>query len=233
MKKIIVFLACFCMFFPMTACSNNDAEEEKIKQEEAKQKEAEEKEKKEAKKEAKKKEDEAKEMFEQYAYTNLKDSIQAIRDTGYQVFYQYKNGSDCTSEYEFLDPSSEFMDGWIITELSGIDPNSKHVTLTIQTQDSIDAEQQRSMRTKALIAKLDLASAWNAVQDYGKTQYPNGFKLHYITGALAKEAVDENTWYLKAKATVKNENGEKIECDCEAHVTGTSEAPQVIDFLTY
>ena len=86
---------------------------------------------------------------------------------------------------------------------------------------------------KKLSKKLDNVSAWVAAEEYGQAEYPYGFDLHSALGVVAEEAVDENTWYLKASCDVTNEYGAEKKMTCEAHVTGTSKSPKVISFVVY
>ena len=111
-----------------------------------------------------------------------------------------------------------------------IDTDKKTVTLKINTQDNIDADTKAKETEAALSSKLSAGYAWTAAADYGKAEYPYGFKLHYMAGQLAQEAVDEDTWYLKATCTVTNEYNATREMECEAKVTGTDSNPEVIEF---
>ena len=80
---------------------------------------------------------------------------------------------------------------------------------------------------------MDSVSAWVAAEEYGQAEYPYGFDLHSALGVVAEEAVDENTWYLKASCDVTNEYGAEKKMTCEAHVTGTNENPKVTSFVVY
>ncbi len=169
-----------------------------------------------------------------YVNTPLKDSYQDLNDIGYKITYKYtKSDYDCTSEFENLENDSEWLDGWIITDINDIDHDKKTFTIYIETQESIDADQKENEMTKALVDKLDSAAAWESAEDYGEMMYPNGFKLHYITGKLNQSASDENTWFLKAEATITNTSGDKRDVICEAYVTGTTASPEVVDFIIY
>lgn len=81
--------------------------------------------------------------------------------------------------------------------------------------------------------KLDTVTAWAVVKMQGEAQFPYGFKLHRVTGTLAEEAVDEDTWFLKCKCDVTNEYGATASGVCEAKVTGTSKKPVVSEFNVY
>lgn len=218
-KLITIIILVFILIFGLSKCTNSN--KDNIKETKQSEKTSE------TKKKKKKKE----KTFKEFENTTLKDSFQALKDTGYTITYRYKSSDyDCTQEYANLSNDSEFLDGWIITSIENVDNDKKSFTVYIQTQDSIDAETQRSANAKALTSKLEEVAAWKAVQEYGLTQYSD-FKVHYLTGKLANEPKDENTWFLKASVTYKNELGNKIKSTCEAEVTGTTNNPQVTYFL--
>lgn len=86
---------------------------------------------------------------------------------------------------------------------------------------------------KVTSSGLEAIYAWQAVEDYGKNEYPYGFKLHYIAGKLAEEN-EGDTWFLKATCDVENAAGNKMKgMNCEAQVGGTNESPQVAYFNVY
>ena len=222
-KTLTIVIIVLALIFGLSKCTNsNDDTTKETKQSE---KTVETKKKKKKKKEEK--------TFKEFENTSLKDSYQALKDTGYTITYRYqKNDYECTQEYSNLSNDSEFLNGWVITSIANVDNKKKSFTVYIQTQESIDADAQRSANTKALTSKLEEVAAWEAVQQYGLTQYSD-FKVHYLTGKLANEPKDENTWSLKASVTYRNELGNKVKGTCEAEVTGTTAAPQVTYFLVY
>ena len=69
-------------------------------------------------------------------------------------------------------------------------------------------------------------------RQYGKQQYPYGFKTHDITGVIQDfTPKDDNTWFYKATTDVTNQYGAKAKgLNYECTVTGTTAAPQVIEF---
>ncbi|MDR0854287.1 MAG: hypothetical protein LBN34_07950 [Clostridiales Family XIII bacterium] len=116
---------------------------------------------------------------------------------------------------------------FIITDQDA--PIGKSVTLYINTQEMIDEGNAKNSQA----AKLGVSYAWGALSMYGDSQYPYGFKVHMITGMLAEEPFDDNTWFLKANCTVKNQYGTKLDAVVECKVTGTSDNPEVLDFIVY
>lgn len=97
----------------------------------------------------------------------------------------------------------------------------------------VEAQSETAVQD-ALRAKLDVWYAWDAVERYGKRQYPYGFKLEKIKGKLAETVEDENTWFLKATCEVKNEYGTWMKnLVCEASVSGTTESPRIDYFIVY
>lgn len=98
----------------------------------------------------------------------------------------------------------------------------------------LDEKQGKDELFNSLSKKLSPSFAWGAVEMHGKREYPNGFKLKIASGMLAETAVDENTWFLKSICEFKEGSGNWIkDYNCEAHVSGTSESPKVVDFKVY
>lgn len=160
---------------------------------------------------------------------SLSDAMSVVEQYSYTATYIHaQSGYDFTEEIKVFD--NDQMAKYVITEVDKIDTDKKTVTLKINTQDNIDADTKAKETEAALSSKLSAGYAWTAAADYGKAEYPYGFKLHYMAGQLAQEAVDEDTWYLKATCTVTNEYNATREMECEAKVTGTDSNPEVIEF---
>lgn len=66
--------------------------------------------------------------------------------------------------------------------------------------------------------------------DYGKTQYPNGFKIDEL---LIERIEDDGTALIKRTVVIKNEYNAKQRVNVECYVAGTNEHPVVTDFLVY
>lgn len=146
-----------------------------------------------------------------------------LKEAGFtNIKLQGENGAEVT------DPKT-----WVVTYQSPMEETKakedEEMLLTCQSPDMAQAEKTK----KKLSKKLDNVSAWVAAEEYGQAEYPYGFDLHSALGVVAEEAVDENTWYLKASCDVTNEYGAEKKMTCEAHVTGTSKSPKVISFVVY
>lgn len=166
---------------------------------------------------------------------NGKDVVEALSEVhalGYsaELLHDYTE-MDLTSEIESYD--EETQRGFQVVRIGEVDSGSMNVVLYVDSITNMKEKQDKEDRQNSLTEKLDPFYAWYAVEDYGDTQYPYGFKLHYIMGQLAQEPIDENTWFLKATCTVENAYGNKSEMTCEAKVTGTTDNPSVIEFNVY
>lgn len=171
--------------------------------------------------------------LESLSGSSLADAINLIAECGYAATYKHADSMlDYTEEISVLS-DDEKANKWIIVECENIDTDSKTIELTINTKENIAENEAQEAMVEKLNAKLGAAYAWQAVKAYGETEYPYGFDLHYIMGVLAEQAVDENTWFLKATVTVTNMYNAKQELTCEANVTGTDDNPEVIDFKVY
>lgn len=164
---------------------------------------------------------------------SLYDAMHQISDSGYTATYYH---TDSKMEYNgeidaFTD--DELQNKWVVTECDNIDTDKKTLDVYINTKENIEEASSQQAVEAALSEKLSAATAWQAVKEYGQSQYIYGFDLHTIVGVLAEEAEDENTWFLKAKVTITNEYNAEADMTCEARVTGTDANPQVVDFSVY
>lgn len=164
--------------------------------------------------------------------TSLANAMSTVKENGYTASYKHEqSGYDFTEEVKAFD--SDQIAKYVITKVNNIDAASKKVSFTINTQENIDENNKAKEMEETLSSKLSATYAWTAAAEYGKNEYPYGFKLHYIKGKLAEKAVDENTWFLKATCTVTNGYNASMEMECEAKVTGTNDNPEIIEFNVY
>lgn len=137
---------------------------------------------------------------------------------------------DMTADIKALGVESD----WTVTKVGKIDASKKTATLYVLSSEAAEAGREAESVRDALTEKLDPSFAWTAAEQYGKEQYPYGFKLKNSMGMIAEEPYDENTWFLKATCDVTNVYGAKEKnLTCEALVTGTTDDPQVIEFYVY
>lgn len=139
-------------------------------------------------------------------------------DDGYPLFNAMRYDSDTKLTVYKSDGTIESSTAFTFPSLDGT-----------EVDDSNDGKTTKEI----LQEKLSAAAAWVAFSEYGKEMYPYGFKLHYIREKIGEEAYDENTWSLKAKATITNAFGAKYDTVVEAKVTGTEDYPRVYDFYAY
>lgn len=95
--------------------------------------------------------------------------------------------------------------------------------------DGVSAEQSSSSSSDYFVS-----DAWAAMERYGDQLYPYGFKLNMITGMLAEDQIDENTWFLKSYCQIKNEYGTWLKNqNAEAYVTWNGSTWVVDSFYVY
>ncbi len=212
-KKIVTLLIAGTLALSITACGgSSDSEENTSSNTETKEDEESADEQK---------ADSEKSDLESYVGKPLADLMGKISELGYTAEY-YDDGVDFT---EFIsDVQADY-------SVDSVDIDTENKTLTVEIVSNTTL-QNRAV-ADALSEKLSTGAAWVAAENYGESQYPYGFELHYLMGKLAEEPYDENTWFLKAECTVTNEFGAEAEGTCEATVTGTEDAPQVTSFNVY
>lgn len=96
------------------------------------------------------------------------------------------------------------------------------------TQEDLDRQLEDQLN-----AILDKYFAIKTMENYGKTQYPAGFKMHTLVGVIAEKPENGNTWFLKYEVTIKNLLGVKYDTVVEARITGTTENPRITYFYVY
>lgn len=179
------------------------------------------------------------EKVENQLYTDVRDMMEEL---GYTAEYEHEyTHLDFTGELTAYADDELNSAGFIITGIKTMDTAKKTIILYVNTNENIERIEnqkesnittQKDSHYDADAEKLDKYDAWIAVEDYGKMMYSK-FKLHYMTGELSAEQVDDNTWNLKAYCDVDDGNGTKKNCNCEATVEGTNLNPVVTYFKVY
>lgn len=109
--------------------------------------------------------------------------------------------------------------------------NSKKKTITLYINSTENIERKKMQ--KVLEKNFDPSAALAAMERYGESQYPYGFRINQIAGKLAETPVDENTWFMKYTCKVTNSFRQKVTMTCEAKVKGPEDKPTVYDFIVY
>lgn len=178
--------------------------------------------------------EETKAPFEQLVNQPLSDVIEKIDEMGYSAKYFYDNGkgnNDYTDTVkDVISKDKEQLDKYIITKYKNLDTDNKTVDLFINTKDNVQAQSEASEFENT----LGHINACQAIEQYGNSEYPYGFKLHYVTDLQGYEVTGNNdTWKIKCSATITNASGQEEDVICEAKVTGTNDEPNVIEFSIY
>lgn len=79
---------------------------------------------------------------------------------------------------------------------------------------------------------LTATYAISACQQYGDTNFPYGWDAHWVLGKLAEE-IQNDQWFLKVEADVKNAYNAEAKMNVECFVSGTNDAPVVTSFNAY
>lgn len=163
----------------------------------------------------------------------LYEAMQKMEELNYTATYYHADSRQEYNETIAAFTDDELQNKWVIVECEDIDTEKKTLDLYINTKENIAENEKQTQMAEVLSEKLNAVTAWQAVKAYGEREYIYGFDLHYIMGVLAEKAVDEDTWFLKAKVTVTNEYNADAELTCEAYVTGTDANPKIVDFTVY
>lgn len=205
MKKKIVYLLAACMLtFTLTACGGTKKE---TSSNETKTEET---------TTAGTETSAASSSLNDYVGKPLVDYMAKADELQYTSSY-FADGVDFTS---FIDSLSE---DYLVGDLK-INEEEKTVEVTLALISNVEAD----AALEELKGKIEEGSAWIAVENYGKSQFSEDFELHYLLGKIDASAEDADTWSLKAECTVSG-----TDMTCEAKVTGTADAPEVIFFDVY
>ncbi len=157
-----------------------------------------------------------------------------LKNRGYTATYEHEvTHLDFTVELECYTDDELNNAGFIITGIKSFDYTNKKIALYVNTVDNIKRIESKKNTQQILEENFDPSVAVGTLEMYGKQMYPYGFSLHMMTGRLAETAVDENTWFLKYKASVTDAFGNEQEVTCEAKVKGPESSPSVYDFYVY
>ena len=108
---------------------------------------------------------------------------------------------------------------WTVTAVS--DDSKPIISLKQDTstpQPSSSSTEPADPRKSALEQKLSTSAALSACRQYGKQQYPYGFKTHDITGVIQDfTPKDDNTWFYKATTDVLTKMGQKPRTELRMH----------------
>lgn len=205
MKKKIVYLLAACMLaFTLTACGGT---KEETSSNETKAEET---------TTAGTETSAASSPLNEYIGKPLVDYMAKADELQYTSSY-FADGVDFTS---FIDSLSE---DYLVGDLK-INEEEKTVEVTLELISNAEAD----AALEELKGKIEEGSAWMAAENYGKSQFGEDFELHYLLGKIDASAEDADTWFLKAECTVSG-----TDMTCEAKVTGTADAPEVIFFDVY
>ncbi len=196
-----------------------------------------------AKNEAEEKEDQEKKAAEESEKNKIKaladgknvsEARTALKNAGYTATYTHDYTlQDFNGVIESYSDKELDEAGFIVTKVGSVDLQKKTIKLYVDTTENIASREKKESAKTSLEDKFDPLYAVSAVEQYGKKMYPYGFALHQMTGVLAEEPYDENTWFIKYKCWYKDMFGNKIETECEAKVTGSESNPEVYDFYVY
>ena len=101
-----------------------------------------------------------------------------------------------------------------------------------QSPDTKQVEKAPAEKEAALSTGLTVTYAMAACNERGDQEFRYGYKPHWVLGLLA-ERIQNDQWFLKVQADVTNAYNATASVNVECYVTGTNEAPTVVEFFTY
>ncbi|MDO5114449.1 MAG: hypothetical protein Q4E67_08720, partial [Planctomycetia bacterium] len=156
----------------------------------------------------------------------VKDAIAVADEYGYEFTYTHSvTDQDFTTSIK--DVPAEY-ESWLVMSIEDIDTDAKTAIIYVNSKENQERIEKEDAQKSNLEERLDEASTCAAIALYGKSEYPYGFKYSSMMAQFS--LYDENTWQVVSTCKIENEYGNKIECQCVARVTGTSDSPQVIYF---
>lgn len=167
---------------------------------------------------------------------SLSNALSKMEEMGYTATYYFDNGKAYKNDYtnvvkDNFSKDEKQLKKYVITKYENVNAETKTVDLYINTKK--EAKKQKQLNE--LESKLGHINACQAVEKYGKEQYPFGFKLHYMKDLQGYQMVGENndTWRIQCGVTITNAYGASYDTTCQAEITGSNEAPEVTDFVVF
>lgn len=167
---------------------------------------------------------------------SLSNALSKMEEMGYTATYYFDNGKAYKNDYtnvvkDNFSKDEKQLKKYVITKYENVNAETKTVDLYINTKK--EAKKQKQLNE--LESKLGHINACQAVEEYGKEQYPFGFKLHYMKDLQEYQMVGENndTWRIQCGVTITNAYGASYDATCQAEITGSNEAPEVTDFVVF
>lgn len=167
--------------------------------------------------------------FQKYINEPLYQLQSYVSELGFTATYLDEDtGKDLTEDFTTM-AWSELKD-WIVISVEDANDSAQTATFRVDTKENQERKANQKELNKELENKLPYISAFQAVEKYGEKQYPHGFKLHYMLGQQVAEALNENTWHLRATCTITYKSGKEDKKVCDARVTGTEKNIKVLSF---
>lgn len=167
---------------------------------------------------------------------SLSNALSKMEEMGYTATYYFDNGKAYKNDYtnvvkDNFSKDEKQLKKYVITKYENVNAETKTVDLYINTKK--EAKKQKQLNE--LESKLGHINACQAAEEYGKEQYPFGFKLHYMKDLQGYQMVGENndTWRIQCGVTITNAYGASYDATCQAEITGSNDAPEVTDFVVF
>lgn len=120
------------------------------------------------------------------------------------------------------------------SDLSDIETGGNANTyLTVSAELIKDDRNQAEVDALDHSKDLDKYVARNAFEKYGKSQYPYGFKCHWILDLRNEEQTSEGSWIFKVGVTITNQYGTDKDTVVEGTISGSTANAIVEDFYVY
>lgn len=154
---------------------------------------------------------------------NVAKAEETLSNIKYHATYTFDTTDmDYTDSIASMDTSTR--KHFIVTEVNNIDTSNNSVDLTITSKEV----RKKENTEEKLRHKLSEGRSCVAINHYGKSEYPYGFKFSALTATFS--LYDSNTWSVDGTCKITNEFGAETEMECVARVTGTTENPEVVYF---
>lgn len=80
---------------------------------------------------------------------------------------------------------------------------------------------------------LDKYVARTAFENHGKSEYPYGFKCHWLVDLWGEQQSTDGSWFFKVGVEITNQYGASRKAIAEGIISGTTDNPIIKQFLVY
>ena len=140
--------------------------------------------------------------------------------------------SNITGTYGRLGASAE--NSMTVSDVSEIE-SGRNASIYLKVPAELIKNDRSQTEVNALdhSGDLDKYVARTAFENHGKSEYPYGFKCHWLLDLRGEQQSIDGSWFFKVGVEITNQYGASREAIAEGTISGTTDKPIIKQFLVY